>query len=187
MAYESNSNDNENQSLRNINSLLFSAVNDTSTGFSLSNFRSKVVRFTPTLDTSAYAGGDVLFDRTAVAVSNSNVNARGTILSASIVDRDDQSTQTVTLYFLNANVSLGTANSAPSITDDNASNSIIGTCTVTTGTDLGGCKFGETQGLVIPFELTGPTLYVAAVTGGTPTHTTSGVRVRLSLQLETNP
>lgn len=174
-------------SFKKIDESINDIISDVADGVNLSNFRSKVVRFTPTVDTSAYASGDVLFDRTAVTISATSGECRGTILSASIVDRDDQSTQTVTLYFLNANVSLGTANSAPSITDDNASDSIIGTCTVTTGTDLGGCKFGETQGLVIPFELTGPTLYVAAVTGGTPTHTASGVRVRLSLQLETNP
>lgn len=160
----------------------------TASGFGtvINNFNTRIVRFTPTVDTSAYASGDVLFNATAVTVSNSaNVAARGTILTASIVDRDDQASQTITLYFFNSNVSLGTINQAPNITDDNASNAIIGSCTVTTGTDLGGCKFGETQGLVIPFELTGATLWVAAVTGGTPTHTASGIRVRLSLQLET--
>lgn len=153
---------------------------------SVQNFRTKIVRFTPVVDTAAYAAGDVLFDTTAVDVSTFDGAARGTILSASIVDRDDESSQTVTLYFLNANVSLGTINAAPSISDDNASTAIIGTATVTTGTDLGGCKFGETTGLVIPFELPADTLYVAATTGGTPTFTAAtDVRVRLSLQLET--
>jgi len=152
---------------------------------SIGNFRTKIVRFTPVVDTSAYAAGDVLFDSTAVTISsNATAGARGSILTASIIDRDDESSQTVTLYFLRSNVSLGTVNAAPSITDDNAAE-IIGSCTVTTGTDLGGCKYGETSGLVIPFELTGPTIWVAASTGGTPTFTSaSDIRVRLSLQLE---
>lgn len=152
----------------------------------LGNFRTKVVRFTPVVDTAAYAAGDVLFATTGVTVSsNTTAGARGTILSASIVDRDDEASQTITLYFFNDNVALGTVNAAPSITDDVASNNLIGTCTVTTGTDLGGCKFGETQGLVIPFEMTGPVLYVAATTGGTPTFTAADdIRVRLSLQME---
>jgi hypothetical protein len=143
------------------------------------------VRFTPVVDTSAYAAGDVLFDTTAVELSsNTAAAARGTILTASIIDRDDESSQTITLYFLRSNVSLGTVNSAPSISDDNAAE-IIGTCTVTTGTDLGGCKYGETSGLVLPFELPAQTLFVAATTGGTPTFTAaSDIRVRLSLQLE---
>ena len=178
--------DSSDRSLQKINSLIASAAAASDTGFNISNFRTKIIRFTPVVDTSAYASGDVLFNTTAVTVSNSaNVAARGTVLTASIVDRDDESSQTITLYFLRSNVSLGTINAAPSITDDGASE-IIGTCTVTTGTDLGGCKFGETQGLVIPFELTGPTIWVAATTGGTPTFTSaSDIRVRLSIQLET--
>ena len=155
------------------------------TNLSITNFRTRIVRFTPTVDTAAYAAGDVLFDTTAVSVSdNTSAGARGTILTASIIDRDDESSQTITLYFLRSNVSLGTINAAPSISDDNAAE-IIGTCTVTTGTDLGGCKYGETSGLVLPFELPAQTLFVAATTGGTPTFTAaSDIRVRLSLQLE---
>lgn len=175
-----------NQFLQSLNTAVAAAAASSDTGFNICNFRTKIIRFTPTVDTSAYAAGDVLFNTTAVTISNNATQAaRGTILTASIVDRDDQASQTITLYFFNSNVALGTINLPPSITDDNASNSIIGSCTVTTGTDLGGCKFGETQGLVIPFELTGSTIWVAAVTGGTPTHTASGIRVRLSIQLET--
>ena len=155
------------------------------TNLSLTNFRTRIVRFTPVVDTAVYAAGDVLFDTTAVTLSNNTTaGARGTILTASIIDRDDEASQTITLYFFRSNVSLGTINSAPSITDDNASE-IIGTCTVTTGTDLGGCKYGETSGLVLPFELPAQNLFVAATTGGTPTFTSaSDIRVRLSLQLE---
>ena len=152
---------------------------------SLTNFRTRIVRFTPVVSTSAYDANDVLFDTTAVTLSdNTTAGARGTILTASIIDRDDEASQTITLYFLRSNVSLGTINSAPSITDDNAAE-IIGTCTVTTGTDLGGCRYGETSGLVLPFELPAQTLFVAATTGGTPTFSNANdIRVRLSLQLE---
>jgi hypothetical protein len=153
---------------------------------SLTNFRTRIVRFTPVVDTSAYAANDVLFDTTAVSLSNNTTaGARGTILTASIIDRDREASQTITLYFLRSNVSLGTINDVVSISDDNASE-IIGTCTVTTGTDLGGCRYGETSGLVLPFELPAQNLFVAATTGGTPTFTSANdIRVRLSLQLET--
>jgi hypothetical protein len=163
-----------------------SAATDGSGSISLSNFRTSIVRFTPVVDTSAYAAGDVLFDTTAVTLNSSaSAPARGTILSAFVLDREDQAAQTVTLYFFDANVSLGTINSAPSITDDNAS-SIIGIATVTTGTDLGGCKVGESTGLVLPFLLPNNILYVAATTGGAPTFASaSDIRVRLSVQMET--
>jgi hypothetical protein len=176
--------DSSDRSLQKINSLLNSGISSTAGGILITNFRTKIVRFTPVVDTSAYAAGDVLFNTTAVTVADTAAATRGTILSASIVDRDDEASQTITLYFLRSNANFGTINAAPSITDDGAFE-IIGTATVTTGTDLGGCKFGESSGLVIPFELTSNTLFVAATTGGTPTFSSaSDIRVRLSLQLE---
>ena len=151
----------------------------------ITNFRTKIVRFTPVVDTSAYAAGDVLFDTTAVSLSsNTSGAARGTILSASILDRADTAEQTIRLFFLRSNVSLGTINSAISITDDNAAD-IIGTASVTTNIDLINSRMGEAQSIVIPFELTDQNLYVAATTGGTPTlASASDIRVRLSVQME---
>jgi len=151
----------------------------------LGNFRTKVVRFTPVVDTAAYAAGDVLFATTGVTVSsNTTAGARGTILSASILDRADTAEQTIRLFFLRSNVSLGTINSAISITDDNAAE-IIGTASVTTNIDLINSRMGEAQSIVIPFELNDQNLYVAATTGGTPTlASASDIRVRLSVQLE---
>jgi hypothetical protein len=151
----------------------------------ITNFRTKIVRFTPVVDTSAYAANDVLFDSTAVLLSsNSSAGARGTILSASILDRADTAEQTIRLFFLRSNVSLGTVNAAISISDDNAAE-IIGTASVTTNIDLIGSRMGEAQSLVIPFELTDQTLYVAATTGGTPTlGSANDIRVRLSIQME---
>ena len=151
----------------------------------ITNFRTKIVRFTPVVDTNAYAANDVLFDSTAVSLSSSTFGpARGTILSASILDRADTAEQTIRLFFLRSNVSLGTINDPINITDDNAAE-IIGTASVTTNIDLIGSRMGEAQSIVIPFELNDQTLYVAATTGGTPTFTAaSDLRVRLSLQLE---
>jgi hypothetical protein len=153
-------------------------------GTILNNFRTKIVRFTPVVDTSAYAANEVLFNTTAVPVADTAAATRGTILSVSAVDRADTDSRTFTFYFFRSNASLGTINSLPSITDDGAVE-IIGTATVTTGTDLGGCKFGESSGLVIPFELPSNNLFVAATVSGALTFATaSDFRVRLSLQLE---
>jgi len=151
----------------------------------ITNFRSKIVNFTPVVDTSAYAANDVLFDTITVSLSsNSSAGARGTILSAAILDRADTAAQTIRLFFLRSNVSLGTVNAAISITDDNAAE-IIGTAAVTTNIDLINSRMGEAQSIVIPFELTGQNLYVAATTGGTPTFgNANDIRVCLSIQME---
>jgi hypothetical protein len=170
--------------LAQIDGRLVSAAGASGFGTTINNFRTRIVRFTPVVDTAAYGSGDVLFNTTAVAVGDAVATTRGTILSASVIDRDDEASQTITLYFLRTAVTFGALNSPPSITDDGASE-IIGTATVTTGTDLGGCRYGESSGIVIPFELPANLLYVAATTGGTPTFTNSNdIRVRLSLQIE---
>jgi len=173
--------DSSDRSLQKINSLL-----DGGTGrVSINNFGTRIIRFTPVVDTSIYAAGDVLFNTTAVPVSSSTSGARGGILSVGIVDRADTAQQIISLYFFRSNVSLGTVNSAPSITDDNAEE-LIGSVNVTTSTDLGGCRIGEAPGIYLPFELPANNLFVAATTSGTPTFAAaSGIRVRLALQLET--
>ncbi len=114
----------------------------------IENFRTVIVDFVPTLDTSSYAVGDVLFDRALLDVgnyANPGQNAlqriRGRILSVGVLDKDDLGVA-MDLYFLKADVSLGTVNAAPSITDTNAEN-IVGFVTATASKDLGGCRLGR--------------------------------------------
>ena len=153
----------------------------------ISNFQTKVLRVTPVCDTSAYTAGDVLFETTALPIDGRGNGAKGTIRFAGILDKDDQASQTITLWFLRSNVALGTKNSAPSITDTNAEE-IIGKVTVTTSDDLGGCKQGQAEGIALPFELPagGTALYVAATTAGTPTQTASGIFLRIGLEIESH-
>ncbi|GAT33302.1 hypothetical protein TSACC_3697 [Terrimicrobium sacchariphilum] len=152
------------------------------------NFRTIIVDLVPTLDTSAYAAGDVLFDRTVLDIGNyanpgqsAVQKIRGRILSIGVLDKDDQGIA-MDLYFLKADVSLGTVNAAPSITDANAEN-IIGFVTATASKDLGGCRFGQAD-CDIRFSIVGETLYLAGVTQGTPTHTAAGLKFRIVLELE---
>ncbi|PTX99161.1 hypothetical protein DB345_01950 [Spartobacteria bacterium LR76] len=152
------------------------------------NFRTVIVDFVPTLDTSAYAAGDVLFDRTVLDIgnyANPGQNAvqkiRGRILSVGVLDKDDQGVA-MDLYFLKADVSLGTANAAPSITDANAEN-IVGFVTATASKDLGGCRYGQAD-CDIRFAITGESLYLAGVTQGAPTHSDSGLKFRIVFELE---
>lgn len=154
----------------------------------IENFRTVIIDFVPTLDTSAYAAGDVLFDRTLLDIGNyanpgqsAAQKIRGRILSVGALDKDDQGVA-MDLYFLRADVSMGSVNSAPSITDANAEN-IIGFVTVTASKDLGGCRFGQAD-CDIRFAITGETLYLAGVTQGAPAHTAAGLKLRIVLELE---
>ncbi len=154
----------------------------------IENFRTVTVDFVPTLDTSAYSAGDVLFDRSLLDVgnyANPGQNAlqkiRGRVLLVGVLDKDDQGVA-MDLYFLKADVSLGTVNAAPAITDANAEH-ILGFVTATASKDLGGCRFGQAD-CDIRFSVTGETLYLAGVTQGAPTHTASGLKFRIVLELE---
>ncbi len=142
------------------------------------------VDVTLSLDTSAYASGDVLAD-TQVITNMVRVSGLGGVLqSVEVIDEDDQGVA-FTIFFLDANVSLGTENSAPSITDANA-RSIYGAVSVGTSdyVDLGGVKVAKVSGNGMPLQAAALTRngYLAVLNStGTPTFTAAGVRLRLGI------
>jgi hypothetical protein len=140
-----------------------------------------VITITPTLDTSAYAAGDLFFDTTAIT---SAVTANGGVAilnSIHILDEDDQG-PTLQFVFLDTNNSLGTINAAPSISDTNA-RKIIGTISNAIGTwiDIGDCRIMTITniGMVLKADAASSNLHVAAITSSVTTQTASGVRVQL--------
>ena len=139
------------------------------------------VNVTPVCDTSAYTGGDTLFDTTAISNASRANDAPVILQSITILDEDDQTAANMTLFFLDANVSLGTVNSAPNISDANARN-IIGTYVMASGSfiDVGGSKVAHASNLNMVMKPASGTrtLYVAAMTAGTPTQTASGIKLR---------
>lgn len=137
------------------------------------------ITITCTLDTSAYASGDVLFDTQEIAGAV-RVNGDTCILqSVHIIDIDDQGIE-LDLIFFNANTSLGTENSAPDI-DDTEVLTTLGKVNVSGGDyiDLGANRIATVTGIGLVLEVGGATtsLYVAGITRGTPTHTANGVRI----------
>lgn len=145
---------------------------------------SGVVAVTLSLDTSAYGAGDLLADTQEVANAMRVAAGTGGIHSIVLNDKDDQGAE-LYLVFLSANVSLGTENQAPSITDANADN-ILGIVPVYTSdwVDLGGCRVATLTnvGLVVKAATASTSLYIAAVNGaGTPTYTAAGITMRLGL------
>lgn len=144
---------------------------------------SQVLDLTLSLDTSAYASGDVLADTQELA-SAAPVNAGHALLHSLVInDKDDQG-QALDVVFLRSNVSIGTENAAVSITDANA-DEILGIVQVSSSDfiDLGGCRVATLSGLGLVLEAGAATtsVYVAAISRGTGTYTASGITMRIGL------
>ena len=134
-------------------------------------------------DTAAYASGDVIADSQVVAACVRANDAFGVLQSLTLIDEDDQGVA-LTVLFLDANVSVGTENAAPSITDVNARN-VLGWVSVATSdyVDLGGVRvaFKSNLGMVVKPATGTDDIYVAVVNGsGAPTYSASGLRLRLA-------
>lgn len=134
----------------------------------------KIIDVTPTLDTSAYGAGDVLFATTEIPnVERGEPVPHGQILDAvTLIDKDDEGAA-ITLYFFDSDVALGTINNAPGISDANAAQ-CLGIVDIATGDydDLGGVKVAHVRGLNLPMlPASGTSLYVAATCVATPTYT----------------
>lgn len=144
--------------------------------------RTVVFPVTLSLDTSIYASGDILADTQIMDGFFRKTDGTGIVQSIQIIDEDDVGAA-FDIYFLTANVSLGTENAAPSITDANA-RSLLGPISVATSDykDLGGVKVASIRGISLPVVAVSGTddLYIAVVNGtGTPTYTAAGVRLRI--------
>jgi hypothetical protein len=135
------------------------------------------VPFTLSLNTSIMATGEVLAETQAIDAAFRVTGGTGTIIGISVLDEDDQG-QSFTFYFHNANVSMGTENSNPSITDANA-RTLISRARILTSDydDLGGSKYAYIECMCPVKAISGTDdLAVSAVlNSGTPTYTASGI------------
>lgn len=146
--------------------------------------QSTVLDLVLSLDTGgAYADGDVLADTQALASAFRAVGERAFLKHVLVLDEDDQG-QPFDLIFFDANVALGTENSAPNISDANARN-IIGRLAVPSGNfyDIGGVRVAFVDGgeMLLKAGAATTTLYVAAISRGTGTYTASGIQLKLGL------
>jgi hypothetical protein len=141
-----------------------------------------LLEVTLSVDTAIYAADDLLADTQAIAGAVPQNGGSLLLQSVELLDEDDQGVA-MDLVFLDANVSLGTENSAPSVTDANARN-ILGYVSIATGDykDLGGSRIATVKNVNLILKATSATrtIYVAAITrGGTPTYTAAGLKLRL--------
>lgn len=143
----------------------------------------KTVNLTPTLDTSAYIDGDVLFVTKALLDVVQNNSGAALLQSLIVIDADDQK-QALDLLFFDSDVTIGTINATPSITDA-AALSLLGRVSVATTDyyDLGGVSVAglRSVGLIVRAAENTRNVYVAGVSRGTGTYTASGLRFRFGL------
>lgn len=142
----------------------------------------KMVTVNFTVDTSAYGANDLLADTQEIADAVDETGRPALLQSVTIIDTDDQTASAYDIYLLDQNVTMGTENSAPSISDTNAA-AILGLpVAIASGDwkDLGGAKIAGKDGigkLVKPAR--GRSLYAAIVNGaGTPTFASGIIQVR---------
>lgn len=141
-----------------------------------------VIDVTLTLDTNAYADGDVMADTQVITNAMRISGGHGLLQSVQVLDEDDQGAS-FDILFLNANNSVGTENMAPSISDANA-RTILGRVRVESSEyiDLGGAKMATKTGLGLMLEASGSRdLYIATIIRGAATFSASGVRLKLGM------
>lgn len=139
-------------------------------------------------DTSAYANGDLLADTQTISGLFDGADGTGMVRSITVVDQDDQTLYSFSVWFLDGTGSLGTENSAPSAADAVCLTAHAKVDFATTdGLDLGGSKVYSKTGLFVPIKAVAGTADLGIgviVTTGTPQHTASGVKVRIAYQLD---
>ena len=143
---------------------------------------SDVIAITPTLDTNAYASGDLLADVTALVAARVT-GGRAIIQSLSIVDINNQGAA-FSIYLMSTNTTWGTFNAAPSISAANIAAGFLGRIDVATTdyTTVNSTKIASLKNLGILIEATVATIYVVLVNGtGTPTYTASGLKLGFGL------
>lgn len=141
------------------------------------------VSITFTLDTVAYAAGDVLAIPAVLTGALRKTDGTGILQSITLNDKDDQG-QPLYVIVMDASISLGSLNAAVSVSDANA-DSILAIIPVESSDwiDLGGCRVATIRNLGIPVRSAAgtSTLFVGLITRGTPLHSATGITGRFGI------
>jgi hypothetical protein len=144
-----------------------------------------LILVTPAVETAAYAAGDILFDFTAVPGVTTAAGRVSLLQDVVLIDKGDTGAS-ITLIFASVTGTMGTVNSAPSITDAAALN-ITGFVQIANADwiDLGGVRMACLKNIGLVLKPTTTTSYIAAIvtSGGTaPTFTsTSDLQIGLGI------
>ena len=141
-----------------------------------------VITIDATVDTNAYAEGDVLFATQEVAGFSTAADITSILQSVVVADVDDQGIG-IDLIFFNANTTLGTENSAPDI-DDTEVLTVIGRVQVGAGSfyDLGANRVACVYGVGLPMKAgTGGSIWMAGIARGAPTYAGGHIYIKLGV------
>lgn len=141
-----------------------------------------VITIDCTVDTSAYADGDVLFATQEVAGFSTAADITSILQSVVVADVDDQGIG-IDLIFFNADTTLGTENSAPDI-DDTEAQTIVGRVQVGAGSfyDLGANRVACVYGIGLPMKAgTGGSIWMAGIARGAPTYAGGHIFIKLGV------
>ena len=150
----------------------------------------KLITVTPALDTAIYAAGDTLFNTTEVDEALNKFADRCVLNSIFLLDEDAQSAanNAMDLYLLRSNVSFGALNVAPNISDANAREIDAKVSFVAADWSLvSGVAMAQKSNLWMNVRAIAGAkdLWIAGVVGAgaAPTHTASGLKIKLGLLL----
>lgn len=138
---------------------------------------------TLTLDTGAYASGDVLADTQLVGACFQENGGKALLMNITVFDLDDNAGDLV-LVFLNANTSLGSENSAASIADADLTDIVaVVDVAATNYVDFTNSQIADIGNIGKVIEAAGAAddLYVAVLSEDTKTYTASGIKLRVGL------
>lgn len=143
---------------------------------------SKIIDVTLTLDTGAYASGDLMADAQEIpnVFGTDERDATGVLQSLTLIDKDNQG-MSMDLFFTDDSTSWGTENSAVSITNAIA-DGIMGFASVATSdyASVGSQQIAHLNNLSMVLKgVAKPSLWIAAVARGSGTYAADGIVLRL--------
>lgn len=151
------------------------------------NYLRHVGLVSPTLDTNAVADGDIIFDTTAIPGFSPAIDQPAYLVKMIVYGQDDLTAADLRIVFLANSTSIGTPNSAPSISDANGLD-VIGSILIDAASwhDLGEFKWAEVDLSKLPQAMhpkAGTTsLYFAGIAAASQTYSTSGLKFRFYTQ-----
>lgn len=144
----------------------------------------EVCEITLTLDTSAYASGDVLSDTATIPAAVPANGGCARLRSIVVVDEDDQGVA-LDIFFFAVTQSLGAKNGVPGISDA-AARDALGAISILAGDyiDLGGVRVATKTNLDLMLEAAAGSrdVFLATITRGAPTYTVNGLKLKLGLE-----
>jgi len=139
-----------------------------------------LVTVTLPVDTAIHASGDLLSNPVEMPTA-ALANGSSVIVSASVIDYDDQGANLNLLFFDAYPGNLGALNAAMAISDTQAA-MLIGQLSIDSWLDLGAQQLGEQttpKSLLVRAADGGPSIWVAARSAGTGTYATGHLTLKL--------